>query len=278
MANPSPLTPIGFDTPSLQYAVTPQVAQGLQADMTADTTGLSILGEANKSFQQTNQFQAQANAQQNQALDNIAQAQIRSAQALGQTEQMAFQANLASSQSSLNSFTRVIENVGGVIDKVTKAAEAKRLAEMKAELDRNQIESTTELENLQVDWIEGGRLKKEGTQAYRRAVSDVLSKRTLQADTISTLTTKYYSPALDHAKEQDKLVYETATKTAGFNRDIRSQQLRLDLVTATSGLEQQGPLQDGAEQPYIDAIQEKIRAIYADPKLTNLEKAQIVSE
>jgi murein DD-endopeptidase MepM/ murein hydrolase activator NlpD len=277
MANPSVLTPIGFDTPQLQYSVTPQVAQSLQPDSTPDTTGLSILSEANKSFQQTNQAQSQSYQMQVQALDSINKAQVASAQAIGQAEQVNFQATAASGASNVRAWAGLIENVGGVIEKATKAAEAKRLAELKAELDRNQIQSTTELENLQVDWIEGGRLAKEGTSAYRRAVGTVLAARPLQADTISALTTKYYAPALDHAKQQDKLVFEAAQKTAEFNRDIEVSKVKMDLVTSTAALKQEAYLPPDVNAATIKTIKEKIAAIYARKDIDDLTKAQIVS-
>ena len=278
MANPSVLTPIGFDTPQLQYAVTPQVAQALQPDSTPDTTGLSILSEANKSFQQTNQAQVQSYQAQTEALNNIRKAQAASAQAIGQAESLNFQATAASGAASIQSWARLTENIGGVIDKATKAAEAKRLAELKAELDRNQITSTTELENLQVDWIEGGRLQKEGTAAYRRAVGEVLAKRPLQADTISSLTTKYYAPALDHAKQQDKLVFDNARKAAEYNRDIESKKVQLELTAATAGLENTAPYLGGeGDAPHIEKVNGIIQRIMNDPKMDELTKLHIIS-
>lgn len=280
MANPSVLTPIGFDTPQLQYSVTPQVAQSLQADMTPDMTGVSIMQEASKSFMQTNQSQIQSSQIQTQALDNINKAQVASAQAIGQAESLNFQANAASGANSVKAWAGLFENVGGLVDKATKQAEARRVAEMKAELDRNQITSTTELENLQVDWIEKGRLTREGSSAYRRAVGEILAKRPLQADTISSLTTKYYAPALDHAKQQDKLVYDNARKATEYNRDILSKQVRIELTTVTAGLEQSG-LGGGGEDaaaPFRDKVVNKIREIYDRKDLDDLTKAQIVSE
>jgi murein DD-endopeptidase MepM/ murein hydrolase activator NlpD/muramidase (phage lysozyme) len=279
MANPSVLTPIGYDTPQLQYAVTPQVAQALQPDSTPDTTGLNILSEANKSFQAANQAQTQSYQIQADALNNIQKAQVASATAIGQAQSVNFQATAASGAANARAWAGAAETIGNVVDKFTKEAERKRLADLKAELDRNQITTTTELENLQIDWIEKGRLNKEGTSAYRRAVSDVLARRPLESDTITSLTTKYYSPALEHAKTQDKLVYETAQKTASYNRDIKAKQLKIDLTVATAGLEENAPyLGEEGQKPYVDTINTKIQAVFDNPELDELTKLHIVSE
>jgi murein DD-endopeptidase MepM/ murein hydrolase activator NlpD/muramidase (phage lysozyme) len=278
MANPSVLTPIGFDTPPLQYAVTPQVAQALQPDTTPDTTGLNVLNEANKSFQQTNQVQIQGAQMRAQALDSINKMQVASAQAIGQAEQVNFQATAASGASNVRAWASLAENIGGVVDKVTKAAEAKRLAELKADLDRNQLLSTTELENLQVEWIEKGRIGKEGTTAYRRAVGEVLASRPLQADTISALTTKYYAPALDHAKQQNKLVFDEAQKIAENNRSIESKRVQFDLIAATAALKQEAFLPPGANDEAIQTIKEKIDAIYKRTDIDDITKSQVVLE
>lgn len=291
MANPSVLTPIGFDTPQLQYAVTPQVAQSLQPDSSPDTTGLNILSEANKSFQQTNQAQADSYKMQAQAMTSISQGQVAAAQALGQAESVNFQATAAAGERNIrslanltNSVTNLVTgiqtreaNVKEQVDKAAKAAEAKRLADLKIELDNNQVMATTELENLQVDWIEGGKLGKQGTQAYRRAVGDILAKRPLQPDTISTLTSKYYSPALDEAKRQDNQVFKAALEGAERNRDILGKQLKLELGAATAGLADSFYGGEGADKPFLKQIQDIFTRIQEDPKLSELDKLTLIS-
>ena len=277
MANPSVLTPIGFDTPQLQFSVTPQVAQNLAPDSTPDTTGLNILSEANKSFMQTQQTQSESYKQQADALNNISKAQMAAEQGMAQANAVAFQASAAAGQNNLRSWTGLVENIGGQIDKVTKIAEARRLAELKAQLDQNQITTTTELENLQIDWIEKGRITKEGTSAYRRAVGEILASRPLQADTISGLTTKYFQPGLDHAKQQDKLAFDTAQKVAGANRDIVTRKVQLDLITETAGLQNQAYSSPEQTRGYLDSINVKIAAIYARTDIDDLSKAEAVA-
>ena len=276
MANPSVLTPVGFDTPQLQFSVTPQVAQNLQPDSTPDTTGLTILSEANKSFQQTQNAQENSYKQQAEALNNISKAQMQAQQALGQAESLSFQANAASGQQSVRAWTGLVENIGGQIEKVTKIAEAKRLAELKATLDQNQITTTTELENLQMNWIEGGRIGKEGTAAYRRAVGEILASRPLQADTISGLTTKYFQPGLDHAKEQNKRVFDTAESVATRNRSIIAKQVELDLITETVGLANQAYNSPEQTEGYMASINAKIATIFARTDIDELTKAMAV--
>ena len=276
MANPSVLTPVGFDTPQLQFSVTPQVAQNLQPDSTPDTTGLTILSEANKSFQQTQNAQENSYKQQTEALNNISKAQMQAQQALGQAESLSFQANAASGQNSVKAWTGLVENIGGKIEKVTKIAEAKRLAELKATLDQNQVTTTTELENLQINWIEGGRISKEGTAAYRRAVGEILASRPLQADTISGLTTKYFQPGLDHAKDQNKLAFDTAQKVAQTNSSIVAKQVELDLITETVGLANQAFSSPEQTEGYMASINTKIAAIFARTDIDDLTKAKAV--
>lgn len=277
MANPSVLTPVGFDTPQLQFSVTPQVAQNLAPDSTPDTTGLTILSEANKSFQQTQNAQGESYKQQTEALNNIQKAQMQAQQALGQAENLSFQANAAAGQNSVRAWTGLVENIGGQIEKVTKIAEAKRLAELKAQLDQNQITSTTELENLQINWIEGGRIAKEGTAAYRRAVGEILASRPLQADTISGLTTKYFQPGLDHAKQQEKLVFDTAKSVADRTRDITVKQVQLDLITETAGLRNQAYSTPEQTEGYMASVNTKIAAVFARKDIDELTKLEIVS-
>lgn len=291
MANPSVLTPIGFDTPQLQYAVTPQVAQSLQPDSTPDTTGLNILSEANKSFNQTNQAQSDSYKMQAQAMTAISQGQIAASQALGQAESVNFQAKAAAGQRNIQSLANLTNSVTGLVtgiqareanakelvDKAAKAAENKRLADLKIELDNNQVLATTELENLQVDWIEGGKLGKLGTQAYRRAVGDILAKRPMQPDTISTLTSKYYSPALDEAKKQDKLVFDTALKAAEVNRDVLGKQLKIELGVATAGLADSFYGGEGADKPFLKQINDIFTKIQNNPVLGDLDKLTLMS-
>ena len=277
MANPSVLTPIGFDTPQLQFSVTPQVAQNLAPDSTPDTTGLTILSEANKSFQQTQNAQGESYKQQAEALNNIGKAQMQAQQALGQAENISFQANAASGQNSVKAWTGLVENIGGQIEKVAKIAEAKRLAELKAQLDQNQITTTTELENLQINWIEGGRIGKEGTAAYRRAVGEILASRPLQADTISGLTTKYFQPGLDHAKAQDKLVFDTAKSVADRTTDVMTKQVQLDLITETAGLRNQAYSSPEQTEGYMSSVNAKIAAVFARKDIDELTKLTIVS-
>lgn len=277
MANPSVLTPIGFDTPQLQFSVTPQVAQNLQPDSTPDTTGLTILSEANKSFQQTQNAQENSYKQQTEALNNISKAQMQAQQALGQAENISFQASAASGQNSVRAWTGLVENIGGQIEKVAKIAEAKRLAELKAQLDQNQITTTTELENLQIDWIEKGKIGKEGTAAYRRAVGGILASRPLQADTISGLTTKYFQPGLDHAKAQDKLAFDTAKSVADRTTDVMAKQVQLDLITETAGLRNQAYQSPEQTEAYMTSVNAKIAAVFARTDIDELTKLTIVS-
>lgn len=277
MANPSVLTPIGFDTPQLQFSVTPQVAQNLAPDSTPDTTGLTILSEANKSFQQTQNAQENSYKQQTEALNNISKAQMQAQQALGQAESISFQANAASGQNSVRAWTGLVENIGGQIEKVAKIAEAKRLAELKAQLDQNQITTTTELENLQIDWIEKGRIGKEGTAAYRRAVGGILASRPLQADTISGLTTKYFQPGLDHAKAQDKLAFDTAKSVADRTTDVMAKQVQLDLITETAGLRNQAYQSSEQTEAYMTSVNAKIAAVFARTDIDEITKLTIVS-
>jgi murein DD-endopeptidase MepM/ murein hydrolase activator NlpD/muramidase (phage lysozyme) len=178
----------------------------------------------------------------------------------------------------VRAWTGLVENIGGQIEKVTKIAEAKRLAELKAQLDQNQITTTTELENLQINWIEGGKIGKEGTAAYRRAVGEILASRPLQADTISGLTTKYFQPGLDHAKTQDKLAFETAQKITTQNTDIMAKQVQLDLITETAGLANQAFDSPERTQGHMDSINAKIAAIYARTDIDELTKSKIVAD
>lgn len=272
MATPSVLTPIGFDTPQLQYSVTPQLAQSLQPDSSPDTTGLNIISEANKSFNQTNQAQADSYKMQAQAMASISQGQAAASQAIGQAENANFQATAAAGTKNI----QALANLTGSITNLARAAEANRMASLKAELENNQVLATTELENLQVDWVEGGKLRQQGTQAYRRAVGEILAKRPMQSDTISTLTTKYYAPALDKAKEQDQLVYTTAKEAVVTNRGIEVTKFKQKLIVATAGLADAAYRGEDAEAPFMKQINDLMTGIQNNREFDDLTKLTII--
>lgn len=192
----SPLRPVGFDTPGIQQQTLnapPQLPQ-------ADTSGIQLVGQTNQMFQQTLQANSQSLQQEARAVADVAESQVRSTQAISQTTAQVAQLRAASAQSTAQSINSLGQTILGITEQYSKAKSQQDANRQKQLQEAQYTAATTELENLRVDWIERGRIDKEGTAAYRDAVANTTSKYQLGGEEVRQLTERYYQPALDYAK------------------------------------------------------------------------------
>lgn len=289
--SPSPLQPVGFGAPDLNYAVTPQLAQQLQPVQAPDTTGLQILSKAGDSLQQTLQAQAQSNKVEEQASIQLSRQQAESQSAITQTTLASLQSSAQSAAQSASSWSRLGDNVlkfvGDIAEKEEQErklnakqreaeAEARRkqaAIDLKTELDNNQVKATTELENLQIQWIGDGLIDQQGPLAYRKAVGDILAKYRMEPDTISALTVRYYSPALEHAKRVNTNQIKVSEEVIVKEREKLFQSARFELSTSFAGMKSADV---GVNSASFDRFDGVIKKIEADPKLTKLDRLTVV--
>ncbi len=192
----APLRPVGFDVPNMQ----PQTVDAPQQLPQPDTTGLQLVGQTNQQFQQTLQANSQYMQQEARAIAETAESQSRSAQAISQATAQIAQLKSASAQASAQSFNALGQTLLGIAEQYTKAKAQQDSAKQKQLAEAQYSAATQELENLRVDWIEKGRIDKEGTVAYRDAVANTTAKYQLGGEEVRQLTERYYAPALEYAK------------------------------------------------------------------------------
>lgn len=249
----SPLTPIGFDLPQQSMNLTPTSPTKLAESSTA---GLQILAESGKGFQQALEARGQAAAVQAKSVDQIGQMAAVSAKAVSESAAMASQISARNAQA----FAQSTGNLAETIARLSEAESRRRSEQAKAQYAANKAAATRELENSRIDWIEKGRIDKEGTVAYRSHISDTLAKYSLAPDDIDGLTVTYYGPALDYAKKAESNRQEDATKVTEIQRQIRVEGLKGKLSMALGGL----AASVGADQSVVDAHYEGINKAVGD--------------
>ncbi len=261
----SPLTPIGFELPRQQAATTPTPNLELPK---AGTTGLAVLAQADQQFQRTLEAQSQSNQVAAKATSDIAQAQAASGTAISQAAAMASQVAYANSQRTVQSLAQL----GSTIGEVTNRLAQERAAKAKAMQEAAKTAAIKELADAQIDWIEGGRIGKEGTTGYREAISAIMGKYSLGADDVSTLTERYYAPALDYAKSTEANRQKAADDVATQTRRIRVAGLQGKLSSALGGLAASAGLDDSVVQQQYEVISGAIGEYMANEEIPLLDR------
>lgn len=250
----SPLTPIGFDIPQAP-PTTPSAPQSLSQP---DTTGLNLVSKATEFTQQAFQAKSRADQQIAQSVGQVAQAANTSVQQISQAAAMVAQTGGTRSASVNASLLQLGGSITEVITSTAKKAEAERLARLKAAQELSKTQATVALENAQVEWIEGGRIDKEGTAAYRKTVGDTLAQYQISAEDIASLTQKYYAPAIDYAKKTESNRIDAAEKITTQQRAIRVEGLKAKLSTSLGGLAASAGLGEEIVQGHYDTIQSAV--------------------
>jgi len=261
----SPLTPIGFELPRQQVATTPTANLELPK---VGTTGLAVLSQADATIARTLEAQSQSNQVQARATSDIVQAQAASGTAISQAAAMASQVASTSSQRTIQSLAQL----GSTVGEITNRLAQERAAKLKAQQDAAKTAAIKELADAQIDWIEGGRIGREGTTGYRETISGIMGKYSLGADDVATLTERYYAPALDYAKSTESNRQKAAEDVAAQTRRIRVAGLQGKLSSALGGLAASAGLDESVVQSHYQTISGAIGEYMANEEIPLLDR------
>lgn len=254
---PSPLKPLGFDIPQ-SMGVQPNVPQQLPQP---DNTALQVLGQASQRFDQTLQLSTQTAQQTAQSTASMMQAATQTSQSIAETSMQEAKARANRSAANAQSFNNLGETVMRVAGQY-----AERQAKMQEQLQAAQeAAAVQDLEAARVDWIQNGRLDKEGTSAYQDALASTIGKYNLPPKVITDLTQRYFSPALDYAKQVESNRQEAIKDAAVQQRRVNSQRVMNKLTTSLAYLSADTPNADPAKtQEVMGNVMKDIDAVLSD--------------
>jgi murein DD-endopeptidase MepM/ murein hydrolase activator NlpD len=265
----SPLTPVGFDIPQQAQSVTPTPQQGLSQ---VDTTGLSLVGKSSEFTQQALQAKSRSDQIIQQSTQGVLEQQTASAQTIAQAASLEAQTAANRSAKVNQSFAQLTGNLTQFITDAAKKAEAERMSALKAKIEADKAAAAIALENNQVDWIEKGRIDKEGTVGYRSSVGEILAQYQLAPDDITSLTQKYYAPAIDYAKRTETNRIESARSVAEQQRNIRVEGLKAQLSTSLGGLAASAGLGEEVVSEHYANVQKAITDYMENDTLPILDR------
>ncbi|ABI33177.1 peptidase [Phormidium phage Pf-WMP4] len=258
---PSPLKPLGFDIPQ-SMGVQPNVPQQLPQP---DNTALQVLGQASQRFDQTLQLSTQTAQQTAQSTASMMQAATQTSQSIAETSMQEAKARANRSAANAQSFNNLGETVMRVAGQY-----AERQAKMQEQLQAAQeAAAVKDLEAARVDWIQNGRLDKEGTSAYQDALASTIGKYNLPPKVITDLTQRYFSPALDYAKQVESNRQEAIKDAAVQQRRVNSQRVMNKLSTSLAYLSADTPNADPAKtQEVMGNVMKDIDAVLSDETMS----------
>lgn len=235
---PPILRPIGFDVPAAP-GVEPQAPNQLPQP---DTTGLQVMSQAGQRMEQTLQMASQSYQVQAKAVQQISESASQSARAQAEASAQAAQLRATYANQTAQTIGNLGETIMRTVDRYSDYKQKQDANALKQFQDAQKAAATKDLEDLRVNWIEGGEIQKQGTQAYRDALAATIGKYQLSSDDIANMTERYYSPAVDWAKQTEANRQKTAEEVSQQTRRINASQLRgkisasLGNLAASAGL------------------------------------------
>lgn len=260
------LKPIGFDVPQTSPPVQTQAPQVNTAPVASQ--GLNILSQSTQQFAQGLQAQSQSAESQAQAAQSLSQATVNSNESISRAAAYATQVR---AQNSTGGFLKAATDIASFVSK-------QREAQLKRDQEQAKVSAVRELENARIDWIEQGRIGKEGTGGYRNAISEVMGRYSLSADDVVSLTSTYFAPAVDYAKQTEANRQETLVKIAEQQRRITTAGLQGELSSAFAGLVDSVDLGPAAMEQRYAKVQASVKGMMSREDIPMIDRLTAVAQ
>ncbi|UTQ79787.1 endopeptidase [Plectonema phage JingP1] len=268
---PSPLKPLGFDIPGSQPVGT-NVPQQLPQP---DSTTLQVLSQTSQRFDQSLQASTQA-AQQ------IAQSTAGMYQAAAQGSQAIAESSIRLAQANANRAAQNAETVGNLGQTVMRVASqyAERQVKMQEQLQAAQeAAAVQELEALRVEWIQNGKLDKDGVGAYQDVLTSTIGKYNIPPKSITELTQRYYSPALDYAQKAEANRQDAIKDAAQQQRRVTHGQFQAKLSNSLAALAAYTPGSDEARlEDHISFVRKSITELMGNEEIPLGDRLSAVAD
>jgi murein DD-endopeptidase MepM/ murein hydrolase activator NlpD len=168
----------------------------------------------------------------------------------------------------------LVDTVRGLAEQTEK----KRQAELRTMFEQQKVAAIQRLENARIDWIQQGRIDKEGTGGYRDEITSIIGGFQLTPDDITSLTQEYYKPALDYAKQTEANRIDTAEKVATQQRRITAAGLLGKLSDTLGGLASSVGLPDKVVEYHYGKIEEATTEYMSNAELPILDRLSAVAD
>jgi murein DD-endopeptidase MepM/ murein hydrolase activator NlpD len=207
-----------------------------------------------------------------QQVQQSRQAELQSNQQLAEAYQQSTarisEAASIEASASAKASTQFAQDFSNFSQYVLKASEAAQ----KARLDQAKAAAVTSLENARIDWIEGGRIAKEGTGGYREAISTILGTHPLAPDDVATLTKEYFSPAVDYAKRAESDRQDTARKVVEQSGRITNAGLQAKLSASFAALTASTAMDSIVVERHYATVQETLKEFMEDTSVPLVDR------
>lgn len=215
-----------------------------------DPTGIQIATQSSQQIQAASTVEAESAQRTSQATQQTIQSNYAASEVTANVEQSIQQqraqnstrltASLGDINVSINNLLKY-QNVEKERKQAAQDAARKQLeAQLKEQQERNKLDAVRQLEANQIEWIQNGKIKEQGTDAYFNSVSEILRQSGVSVADATELTPKYVEPATQYAQAVDKARIKLADDIKSRQREIELNKLKMPIVGSLAQLKASG--------------------------------------